>query len=100
MIGAPFEGLTTRWLVAGRELDGLGFGLECVDRRGRTDVLVRGATDVGVVLDGTVGVDVGALERARVAALEEHPTTTPRTHAAPATRPAIRSGPGRLTRQP
>ena len=101
MTGAPSGGVTTRRVVVeGRELDGLGFGLAWVDLRGRPDVLVRGATDVCVVLDDTVGVGIGALEKARVGALDEHAAVTPRTHAAPATRPVKRSQPQRITRPP
>jgi len=33
MTGAPCGGFTTRWLVDGRELAGLGLGLEWVDVR-------------------------------------------------------------------
>lgn len=90
MIGAPPDGGTTRCVVDGRELDGLGFGLEWVDLRGGDELLVLGAADVGVALE-TVEVGVGTLERARVGVLEEHAAVTPRTHTAPATRAAKRS---------
>jgi hypothetical protein len=100
MTGAPSEGGTTRWVVDGRELDGVGFGFERDAVRGSTGRLVLGTTDVGIVLDDAVRVGVSALESARVGALDEHPAVTPRTQTAPATRPARRSGPQRLTRPP
>ena len=57
MTGAPSGGLTTRWLVDGRELDGLGFVWAGLGRGG--DVLERGAADVDVALDDTLGLGVG-----------------------------------------
>lgn len=99
-MGAPSAGLTSRWVVDGPELDGLGFGVERVGLRAGTDVLVRGAGDVCVALGDAVGVGVGVLERARVGALDEHAAVTPRTQAAPTTRPARRTRRQRLTRPP
>jgi hypothetical protein len=102
MTGAPSGGVTTRWLVDGPELDGVGvgFGFEWVDRCDRTGRLVLGVTDVCVGLGETVRLGVGVLERARTAALDEHAAVAPRTHTTPATRAAKRSGPQRLTRSP
>lgn len=102
MTGAPSCGWTTRRVVDGRELAGVGvgFGFERVDERGGTGRLVLGATDVCGVLDDAVRVGVAGLETARVGALDEHAAATPSTQTAPATRPAKRSGPQRLTRPP
>jgi hypothetical protein len=100
MTGAPFDGVTTRGLVDGRELDGLSFGLVRVGLARGAGVLVRGAGDVYAVLDGIVGLGAVAPERAPVDAVDEHPAVTPRTHKAPATKPARRSGPQRITRPP
>jgi hypothetical protein len=100
MSGAPSAGLTTRRAVDGRELVGLGFGLERVGVGRRLGVLLLAAVDVCVGLDDAVGVGVGALERAPVEAVEEHAAVTPRTHTAPATRPAKRSRPHRFTQPP
>jgi hypothetical protein len=91
--------MTTRWVVDGRELDGVGFGFECVGLCDWTERLVLGVTGACVVGDA-VRVGVGVLERARTAALDEHAAVAPRTHTTPATRAAKRSRPERLTRTP
>ena len=96
MTGAPCGGFTTRWLVDGRELDGLGLGLEWVDVLGGA----LGDADVCAELDDALRVGVGMPETARVGVLDEHAAVTPRTHTAATTRPARRSRPERITRPP
>jgi hypothetical protein len=100
MTGAPSGGVTTRLVVDGCELDGLGFGVEWVGVGRGADACLLGGRDVCIRLDDAVGLGVGALERATVGAREEHAAVIPRTHTAPATRPAKRSRPQRLTGPP
>jgi hypothetical protein len=100
MTGAPSGGWTTGLVVDGCELDGLGLGVEWVGVARGTEVCVLAGRDVCIRLDDTVGLGVGALERATVGAREEQAAVAPRTHMAPATRPAKRGRPQRLTGPP